>query len=250
MKFEPKIPNGSVFKIIGLGGVGSIVARYLALFLGSQNRDLDLVLIDGDDFEPSNATRMIFPTCGNKAATVRDDLLAGFAHSRLSIRAIEEFVTYENIDQLIQPGDYVLLGLDNHASRKMISEYCECSCRDITLVSGGNDGVEPDSTGTRGRGTFGNVQVYLIQNGKDLTLPLTAHHPEIANPADSLPTDLNCTELIASTPQILFANLATASAMLNALWLHLCGALKYSEAVLDIGEAVMRPVEMISNQQG
>ena len=49
---------------------------------------------------------------------------------------------------------------------------------------------------------------------------------------------------VASVPQILFANLMTASALLNALWLHLCGALHYSELVFDIAEGLMQPLAL------
>jgi hypothetical protein len=39
----------------------------------------------------------------------------------------------------------------------------------------------------------------------------------------------------------LFANLAVASAICNALLLYLGGALHYGEASFDIAEALMRP---------
>ena len=75
---------------------------------------------------------------------------------------------------------------------------------------------------------------------------LTRCHPEIQTPSDSLPTEQSCTELLASTPQILFANLAVASALLNTLWLHLCGALHYSEICFDIADGLMQPVISIN----
>ena len=61
-------------------------------------------------------------------------------------------------------------------------------------------------------------------------------------PRDRLPTDKGCADLIASVPQLLFANLATASAMLNALLLYLSGVLHYSECCFDIADGLMRPV--------
>jgi len=51
-------------------------------------------------------------------------------------------------------------------------------------------------------------------------------------------------------PQVLFTNLAVASAMLNTLWLYLCGALHYSELALDIAEGLMRPVPLPVPQPG
>jgi hypothetical protein len=41
-----------------------------------------------------------------------------------------------------------------------------------------------------------------------------------------------------------FANLAVASAMLNTLWLYLCGASHYSELVFDIAQGLMPPVRL------
>ena len=139
----------------------------------------------------------------------------------------------------------MLLAVDNHATRKLVSEFCS-GLDDVLLISGGNDGVGPDSTGSVSRGTFANVQIHVREGGRELSPPLTAFHPEIAQPADRLPTDVPCTEAMLSVPQILWANLATASAMLNAFWLDACGALHYPELCLDIQEGVMRPVGLPS----
>src|SRR5262249_27732448 len=90
--------------------------------------------------------------------------------------------------------------------------------------------------------TYGNVQLYLKRGGGEASPSLTRYHPEIAQPADKLPTDLSCTELVKSVPQILFTNLATASAMLNALWLYLCRVPHYRELALDVAEGLMHPL--------
>ena len=112
------------------------------------------------------------------------------------------------------------------------------------MISGGNDGVGADSSGRFRRGTFGNAQIHLRRDGVDLTPSLSRFHPEIASPADHLPTDQSCTELVASVPQILFANLMTASCCLNALWLHLCGRLHYGELCFDIADGKMAPLPL------
>src|SRR5579859_185026 len=90
-KLQPQLPDNVTVKSIGLGGVGSIVARYGALFLASLGTEARLVLIDGDTFELSNSTRMFFGACGNKAAVTRDELLPRFTESNLSLLAIEEY---------------------------------------------------------------------------------------------------------------------------------------------------------------
>lgn len=242
---QPRLPLKASVKIIGLGGVGSIVARYGAVFLASLGQDVRLVLIDGDSFEPGNATRMFFGSCGNKATVVRTELAPCFLHTRLTVVPVESYLTRRNIKRLIQPGDIVLLCVDNNKTRRLVDRHCE-KLKDICLISGGNDGVGQDSGGHARRGTYGNVQVVVKRKGKALTPTLSAYHVEIQHPADKLPNELNCTELVVSTPQILFANLAAASAILNALLLHLSGVLHYAELSFDIAEGLSRPTIKIN----
>jgi hypothetical protein len=94
------------------------------------------------------------------------------------------------------------------------------------------------------RGTAGNVQIYVRRDGVDITPSLTEFHEEIREPRDEHPDDVSCTEMLASVPQIVFANLTVATCMLNAFWLYLCGALHYPELVFDIAEGLMRPIEL------
>ncbi len=242
---RPQLSPDCAVKLIGLGGVGSIVARYGAVFLASLHQEVRLVLVDGDAFEYGNTSRMLFPGYGNKAAVLRDELLPRFAESNLSIMAVEEFATPDNVARLVRSGDLCLLCVDNHATRKLLNDHC-ARLAEVCLISGGNDGVGTDSSGVARRGTYGNVQVYARRKGQDLTPALVVRHPEIARPADHLPGELNCTELLGSTPQILFANLTVASAMLNTLYLYLAGALHYGELSFDIADGLMRPVLPLS----
>lgn len=238
---QPTFLENTCFKIIGLGGVGGIVAKYTSMFLASVGRNARLVLVDGDSFELSNANRMFFGKYGNKAEVICEELLARFADSKLSLVPIKKFITSRNIGRSICNNDVVLLAVDNHATRKLVNDHC-LKLRNVCLISGGNDGVGKDSTGQLRRGTYGSVQIYRRKNGKDELPPLTWQHPEIEQPADRLPTERHCTDLITSVPQILFANLMVASVMLNTLWLYLCGALHYGELAFDIAEGLMRPL--------
>lgn len=240
---KPKLKQGQSFKVIGLGGVGSIVARYGAVFIASLQQDSRMVLIDGDKFEPNNASRMIFGSHGNKAKVVHRELRKRFASSKLTLIPHSEYITKRNIKQLIRAGDIVILCVDNHKTRKLVSDHCS-QLRNITLISGGNDGMGKDGSGAVRRGTYGNVQVYVRCKGKDRTASLTKYHPEIAHPKDKSPDEINCTELVTSVPQILFANLAAASGILNALLLVLSESLHYDEACFEIAEALMRPVKL------
>ena len=238
----PHLADGQAVKLIGLGGVGGILVRYMCLFLASLGRGVRVVLIDGDTFDPvSNTTRMFFATAGNKAAVVRDELLSFFEGSQLTLAAVEEHVTAENAERLIHSGDIVFLCVDNHKTRSLVNEHCT-RLDDVTLFSGGNDGVGEDSAGVYRRGTFGNVQVFLRREGRNLCPSLAEYHPEIAHPADKHPGEASCVESIVSVPQILPANVQTASALLSSFWLTLTGALHYSELAFDIADATMGPL--------
>ena len=244
IELVPQLERLGDVKLIGLGGVGGIVARYGAVYLAALDHAVRLVLIDGDVFEPQNASRMLFSRPGNKAAVVCEDLCGAVDDSCLSVVAVEDYVTPENLPRLVREGDTVLLAVDNHATRKLVSDHVRDQLVDVCLISGGNEGAGPDSGGAVQRGTYGNVQIYLSQDGVDVTPPLTQFHPEIEDPADQVPDDVSCTEALISTPQILFANLAVASSMLNAFWLHLCGALHYPEVCFDIHDGRMQPMPL------
>ena len=61
-------------KVIGLGGIGSIVAHGLTLFLSSGRWHGSLWLIDGDSYEEANRDRMLFQSCDNKALSKASEL--------------------------------------------------------------------------------------------------------------------------------------------------------------------------------
>jgi hypothetical protein len=230
------LAEDSRLKVIGLGGIGCALLPYLALFLRSLDRPLRLVLIDGDRFEVANGRRMLFGDVGNKAEVKAAETAAFLGPCEVAVAAVPQFATVENIERLILPGDVVFLCVDNHPTRKLVSDHCG-RLAEVTLFSGGNEGVDPP----RERGTYGNVQVYLRREGRDVTASLTRFHPEIANPKGKLPTDASCAELAVSTPQILFTNLAVASAMLNAFFAWTCGRLGYQEVKLDVLDGRMLP---------
>ena len=242
-----KLPNLSgplCCRLIGAGGVGQIVATYLVRYLRSLAVEARLVIIDGDDFEPGNEGRMAVPNYSEtKAAALAQTLQQTCRGSTVTILAIEQYVRPDNLARLIHggPGESVLLCVDNHATRKLVGDYCG-QLDDICLVSGGNDGVGPDSDGTMRNGTAGNVQVVVRRDGHPLTPGLGDLHPEIASPADSRPDDVGCAELMAAVPQILFTNLTTAAAMLNTWRLFATGELGYSELVFDVQQGLMAPL--------
>jgi hypothetical protein len=175
--------------VIGLGGIGSILARYLVLFLASLPEEFRVLLADGDDFEPGNNYRMDVPSYQNKAVAMDADLNQRFGREGLVIRSKDQYLNHDNKHDLIREGDFVLLCVDNHKSRKLASDRIG-ELENGVLISAGNDGV-----GEGERGTYGNVQIYVRQNGEIAAgAPLDLFHPEIANPEDVSPDEMDCIE--------------------------------------------------------
>jgi molybdopterin/thiamine biosynthesis adenylyltransferase len=96
-----RILAGLPVLIIGLGGVGSAVARLLAGYVPS------LMLVDPDDVESHNAPRLHFYSHGdagaNKAAVVRREILRAFPESKVTASA-EAFPGPESIEFLKRAG--------------------------------------------------------------------------------------------------------------------------------------------------
>lgn len=216
-------------KVIGIGGIGCALLPFLARFLNYRGERVRITLIDGDEFQRSNADRQAFGTLGNKAKVKAAELAREF--EGLSFRAVPEYVTEANIAQHLQEGDTIFLAVDNHKTRKLVSDYCE-KLTDMTLISGGNDF------------THGNIQIHIRQQGQDRTAPITRFHPEIRNPQDRSPAEMSCEELMErGAPQLLFTNLAIASAMLNAFYSSWEEIPRYGEVYLDILEGKNNPVK-------
>ena len=164
-------------KIIGLGGIGSVLCDEICRFINYSIDFSYIVLIDGDSYEVKNYERQNFTDLGNKAVIKKQEIRRQF--SRLNVDSVDEFVNEENIGGIIRNDDFIFLGVDNHKTRMIVSNYCR-TLENVTLISGGNDYIN------------GNVQLYIRKGGLDLTPDLCAYHPEIDNPRDKLPTEMSC----------------------------------------------------------
>jgi len=191
-------------KIIGLGGVGSVLCDKIARFLNySKDIRANIMLIDGDAYETKNYERQEFTILGNKSEIKGGDLEEKFPELELDF--YPEYINQHNINQVIKSNDIVFLCVDNHKTRMITSNYCN-NLNDITLISGGNELTD------------GNVQIYVRKGGRDLTPDLCSYHPEIANPVDKLPEEMSCEELANSDPQLYFTNVWVATIMCSAFY--------------------------------
>lgn len=220
--------------IIGLGGIGTCLYPQLYQYLQYRaDEKWEVILMDGDYYELKNAQRQFFghlDSVGkNKAQVLAELYIKQFPQITFSHKPM--YITEQNTI-LIREGDIVLMGVDNHATRKLVSDCCS-QLKNITLISGGNEL------------TTGDVLVYVRRDGKDLTVPFTTdYNPEIRNPQDHNPGDVGCEDLVESAPQLLPMNLAVATAMIGCLDTILSGAtVPYSTLYLDLRTGNARAVK-------
>ena len=226
-------------KVIGCGGVGGHLLPNLCHYLHAERRCAHLLLVDGDRYEARNRSRMRFASCENKAIVTARELAAAFGDV-LTIEPMPAYVTAGNVGAVIEERDVVFLAVDNHATRRLVDERC-AALADVVLISGGNDGVEDGRTGT-----YGTVQLVRRAGGRALTSSLQRFHPEIREPEDRHPGELDCIALAQEgAPQLLFTNLAVASAMLNAFYAVQHQASTYEEVYLDIVKNRVVPVARV-----
>lgn len=184
--------------IIGLGGVGSILCDNLSRYLNYSDLNAIVSLVDGDYYEAKNNERQTFIRLGDKASVKCGEMSGKFKN--VTFIDFNAFVNEDNIGTIISEESIVFICVDNHISRKVISEYCS-TLNNVTVISGGNEYTD------------GNVQLFKREGGKNVTATLTEYHPEIDFPEDMSPEDMSCEELSKSDPQLLFTNLTVATIM-------------------------------------
>lgn len=211
--------------VVGLGGIGSFLALVLCRYLNFVSCCKKVVLVDGDRYSRGNLERQNIKSTDetrNKAETQAEHLKNLFG--ALTMVAVPEFVTEKNVSEIITEKTIVFLAVDNHATRKIVSDQCK-RLQDVVLISGGNELID------------GNVQVYLKKNGRSRNPPIEKFHPEIEFPKDRNPAEISCEELarMSGSEQIIFTNLMAACLMLNVF--HTIAterSLRFSEVYFDI----------------
>lgn len=218
--------------IIGLGGIGTIFVNRLCRFINYSKaeilKNIKIHLIDGDEYEEKNYERQEFLGLGNKAEIKARELTRTYQNIQFS--TYNKYVNETNLSDQIKDGDVVCLCVDNHKTRKVVSDYCT-TVPNIILISGGNDWTD------------GNVQIFVRKNSESLTPNLAMYHPEIENPDDRSPEDMSCEELSKVEPQLYFANLSAATLMCWVFWnVVIEGNIEECEVYFDIELMAARSV--------
>ena len=124
---------------------------------------------------------------------------------------------------------------DNHPTRRVIEDYAN-TVPTITAIIGGNEAADDPSGGT-----YGSVVLYRRESGIDITpMPSLAHPELLVDP--KITRKLGCELQIPSSPQLLFTNLAVASAMLSLFYASQQGFNHPAEVNLDVASCRHLPV--------
>jgi len=139
--------KNSRIAIVGCGGLGSVVASYMA-GCGAGH----LTLIDGDDVELSNLPRQLtfdIDSCGqNKADELMQRLYAQNDEVDIVIEPLS--IDSDNVQELLQVHDLVIDCTDNFSTRLLINQWCVTN--QVPLMTGAVIGwqgqlllIEPDA---------------------------------------------------------------------------------------------------------
>lgn len=194
------------YLMVGAGGTGSHLLAPLVTYLRAFHTDgeWNLHVVDGDSVEAKNLERQQFlpgQVTMNKAEAAVQQI------ADPNLKAYAEYLSDQNIERFLQDGDVVFICADNFTVRKRIEDKA-LALPNVTVINGGNEATD------------GSVQLWVRENGANITPRIGYLHPEIAIALGADRAALSCQQ-IAALPggqQTLIANLQSATWMLTALW--------------------------------
>jgi len=213
--------------MVGAGGTGSHLLPALLTYLRAFHQNADdpeyqVVIADGDAFEEKNLARQLF-----EPGMVKYNKAEAMLHMYPGnpIIAVSRYIGEADIQKMIQPGDIVLICADNFSVRRLIVDWCK-TLPDTVVINGGNEKHD------------GTVQLWVRENGENVTPPLTYGHPEIVYRAEDDRAPMTCAQAaeLPGGEQLILANQASAHHMLTALWRFHTGNFRdgWTELVYDL----------------
>ena len=130
VKGQKKLMNSKVL-IIGAGGLGAPAAMYLAAAgVGT------IGIVDADEVDLSNLQRQIIHGTADvgkaKVKSAKETMNA--MNPDVTVNTYREFVTSENIMDLIKDYDFIIDGTDNFPAKFLINDACVMACREKALA--------------------------------------------------------------------------------------------------------------------
>jgi len=133
--------NASHVVVVGMGGVGSWAAEVLA-----RNAVGNLTLIDMDHVAESNFNRQLHAVEDNIGKSKVSAMLARILaiNPACQVHAIDDFITPENIHQLLQPpSDVVLDCIDDAKAKVALALFCRQAKRTLLMSGGAGGRLDP-----------------------------------------------------------------------------------------------------------
>ncbi len=226
MKYSKTAPVKII--VLGAGGTGGYVIPHLYRLGFASNRNVRIIVCDGDIVEEKNLIRQNFieQDIGRNKAQVQAerysaafgiecDYRPSFVETETELLELTkpDFVTNRWLN--IPEGQRViLLGcVDNNRSRQLCHRIFYMQ-KDLIYIDSGN-----------GEHT-GQVVCGIRQNGRTTYKPVCALYPDMLKDEDKFPSELSCAERTVSAPQSVTANLTAATAIVSFLYdLLICGEL-------------------------
>ncbi len=198
--------------MVGAGGTGSHLMPGLLAYLKTYHGkdEYQVVVADGDAYEQKNLERQLFNAglaTTNKAEAM---VIMNPGHP---IIAVNRFIGKDDIEKMMQDGDIILICVDNFSVRHTITHHVK-NLDNVVVINAGNEAYD------------GSVQLWVRENGENLTPSITFQHPEIAFSAVDDRAAMTCVQAAAlpGGQQTLLANQGAAHHMLSALARYHTGA--------------------------
>jgi hypothetical protein len=193
--------------MVGAGGTGShllpALLTYLRNWHGNRLEQYQVVVADGDIFEEKNLARQLFAE-GLVTINKADAMVT--MHPGHPLIAVSRYIGKADVETMIQDGDCVLICADNFSVRRLIVDHAK-TLDNVVVVNAGNEEMT------------GSVQLWVRENGENVTPPITYGHPEIVFREEHDRAAMDCMA-VAALPggeQHILANMTAATFMLTAV---------------------------------
>ena len=245
MKFTLNKPVKII--MLGAGGTGGHIAPHLYRLLHTLERDVRIIIADGDIVEQKNLVRQNFISADlgrNKAQVLAERYASAFG---MEIAYIPDFIeSEERLTALIRPDfglDYnyypypqkdgitILIGaVDNNKSRQLCHAVFK-KAKDLIYIDSGN-----------GEYT-GQVVCGIRRNGRTYYKPIGDIYPDVLADTDKFPTQLSCAEASVSAPQSIVANIMAATAVVSYLYnILILGSIDVRNVTFSTKTVNLKPV--------
>lgn len=209
--------------IVGLGGIGNIVADALYPFLRGTVRDARLrrlVFIDKDVYEVSNVPRQkaAASMLGMNKAAAWEHIYSRSKYNNVqaTFSSIREWITPATVstcfDETVDNGPTIIMScVDNHPARLLMSRYLQQRVEthnDLVLIQGGC---------SRNRAT---TDIFGKWNGTMVGTPIEVNHPEVLEAKNGDRNGISCEELANSSSgdQTYVENFMAGTMMMNLMF--------------------------------